>query len=257
MLHPTSNRRERILNFGTYGAGKTYNWCMIRAWARRTNSPSRFYVIDADHTVEAMADGWDDFYENCTIEEPWEWDEFTDIITRFRKQGTRDDWLVVDSMDKPWESSQAGFTEKVFGKDITNFFIEQRREMDKGHPFSGSYGVNWNVINKMYAAFQNEILRFPGHVFLTAPADQVQTPNPRTGEGGDDAETLRQYQRFGVKPRGQKLLGHLPHTVLLSVDTGGGWKMTTVKDRQRERMTGEDMKDFVVQYLVRRAGWKL
>lgn len=259
-MKPGDNSRERILAMGGPGAGKTTAWVKWAQWYRKRNEEGKFFVIDTDATTERSLSGDSSWVENVEVVEPWGWDEYLATVRDFRKKAVRErnDVLVIDSVDKVWDEAQSGFTDKCFGKGIDEWFVEFRRDSEKGgSPFAGEYGVNWQVINKMYAAFMMEVARFPGHVYCTTPAVPVKIDTKGSGKG-DSKEIVNLYGRLGFRPQGQKNLSHQFHTVLLMSDAGkGDWRMQTAKDREREMMGGVEVGDWVVNYLVKVGGWKL
>lgn len=252
-MKASGGSRERILAMGSYGAGKTNSWINVAGWHKKRKEPGKFYVIDTDHTTERSMEGLE---LPATVWIPNEWPEYGAIKKQILSLAKPDDWLVIDTVDRVWDMAQEGFSEQVFGKEIDEWFLEFRKSNKSGNAFQGDYGINWQVINRMYHGFMGLVTRFPGHVFCCTPADPIQQPN-RSGEGGDSVETRNLYGRYGFKPRGQKQLGHLFHTVLLLSDLNGSWRMTTVKDRNRDRVLNEPVKDFGVEYLVKIGGWQL
>lgn len=242
---------------GPWNAGKSRAWCSIGAWLRRTGAPGRLYVIDTDRAVDRMAEEWTDFYNNVESVDAYEWSDYTDALRTFSKAATSDDWLVVDMIDQAWDAVQNHFVQEVFGKDASSFFLESRKAGDKGHPLAEGYGVNWNVINKLYASFMGGVIRWPGHVVCCTPVDSVQQPD-RSGKGGDSRDVLDLYGPFGAKPRGQKALGFQFHTILLlNHRRDDKWAFTSIKDRGRDRPVNEQLNDFVMDYLVKVAKWEL
>jgi hypothetical protein len=93
------------------------------------------------------------------------------------------------------------------------------------------------------------ILGSPAHVLLTAEQDSI---------GDRDDKKLQQlYGTYGVKPKGQKALGHTTHTVLwLKKNRTGEYALTTVKDRGRDDQEDMVIADFGKDYLMKVAGWR-
>lgn len=259
-LHKDLASRERILLYGGFGSGKSHCWGKIGEYLRRGEPMGRVFVGDTDMAAERVLEGWDDAGANIFPTDLEGWDDYMAFVVKSRAMGKADDWLVVDMVDKAWDTVQGEFVDKAFGKDIDEWFLEFRKDHPEGgHALAGSYGTNWTVINKMYQKWIMNVLRFPGHVLLISPADPVQEPG-RDGKGGDSEVVRDLYGRTGFKPKGQKSLGHQMSTVIFmqTIQTRETtWKMTSIKDRNRELMKGADNKDFVMDYLVRRAGWKL
>lgn len=165
------------------------------------------------------------------------------------------DWIVVDLIDLAWEAVQSYFVAEVFQQNIGTYFLEARKAL-KGNRLEVFDGwKDWSVINKVYTSWINQLIfKAPAHIFATAKIEPVSTKT-------DDAETLKLYGEFGVKPKGQKSLGHQFHTILLfTCMKMGDWRVTTVKERAssaRRPFAGQPLKNFPVQYLVAKAGWEL
>lgn len=263
MLQPTTPRRERILSYGGEGAGKTTQWCQVAAWYRRTSNPAKFYVLDSDGTVDAMADGWDDFYDNVVPFDVADWSDYKDSLAKAEsaRDPDRGDWLVVDRADLAWSSVQDFYVESVLEQDVEQWMIQHAKGEAKGqHPLSGEWGMNWFYINKLYQNWFVPIMRWKGHVFLTA-AEQALAKPDKKGEIREDPEVTTLYQRLGYRPQGQKNLGHGPHTVLRSINASDPrnkqWKISTIKDRQREVLSGKVIEDFVMDYLIPVGHWQM
>ena len=119
-----------------------------------------------------------------------------------------------------------------------------------GSVFSSGYGADWQVINALYGVFIFNITRFPGNLFMTSALDSVT-------EDEKDKETIRKYSKWGVKPAGQKRLGHVPADELLFQETAKGWTMTQMRGTGRPEFKNEPIANFVTDYLVGKAGWEL
>lgn len=259
-LHTDSRSRERILLMGPWNSGKTYTYCSIAAWARRTGSEAQFYIIDTDNAVDRVGEEFGaEFYNNVEIQVTIDWNVMRTALDSYIEKGKRDDFLIVDMVDKVWDRVQDHFIEEVWGKNADAFMLEYRKT-SAGNPLNeeGGWGINWQVINKLYYRFMNDMIqRWPGHVVCCTPAEQVKMPDQR-GKGGDDADIIRQYGKFGIKPSGQKKLGHYFHTIIATSESNDGWVITSIKDRGgRERLLRFPVSDFTMDYLVKVAGWEL
>jgi hypothetical protein len=239
---------------GGWGVGKSYAAVALAKYLRQTGSDAIVYVIDTTYEAER---NFIDCGDNVVIHQVEEWDDYLKVVKEIREVSRSQDWLVVDRLDEVWEKAQAGYSEKVFGKEIDEWFIEYKRDHGEGHAFSGEYGTNWGIIKRMHAAFTTEVLRFKGNVLVTTTAEPVVEPN-RDGKGGDDKDVRAEFGKFGVRPGGEKRNGFKFHTILLLAEARqGSWIYTTIRDRSREQQKGKKMTDFVVSYLVGVAGWKL
>lgn len=257
MLVSSNPAPERILSMGLWGSGKTNSWVTIARWYRNTQTPGHFYVLDTDNTTLRTLSGDDGWEQNVTVVDVMEWENLVTDTEKFFEQATREDWLVVDSIDSAWQMVQDYFTEQVFGKDSAEFFMQARLAGQAGHPLASDYGSNWQVINKLYSKWIGKVIRFPGHVYACTPAQQVSQPN-QSGKGGDSKEIRETFGRLGVRPAGQKALGFQMHSVLLMQSPSvGDYRLTTAKDRARDSIVNEPLTDFVLNYLIGVGGWQI
>ena len=257
MLTSNDPARERILSLGLYGSGKTKSWADVAKWYRDTGTPGMFHVLDTDNTTLRTLTGYPGWEANVVREDVVDWRDLTAHTEKMFDAATSDDWLVVDSIDKPWSMVQDHYIEEMFGKDADVFFLEQRKASASGHPLASDYGSNWSVINKLYQRWIGRVIRWPGHVYAATPSQQVQEPNNQ-GKGGDSREIRETFGRYGVRPAGQKALGFQFHTVLLMQSPARDeWKITSVKDRSRELLVAAPVVDFALTYLLGVAGWEI
>lgn len=259
MLHRPQRARERILLIGQWGAGKSNAWCTVASWMRRTKSPAKMYVVDTDHAADRLSEAYGEaFWENVIAEDVWDYKEILAALKKFHAlKPSRDDILVVDLIDKLWAWTQDHYIEEAFGKNASTFYMEFKKAGTDGNALSAeaAYGANWQIINSHYAELMTLIQRWPGHVIACSPAETVQAPNS-AGKGGDSKEIREAFERAGFKPAGQKGLGFQFFTVILLSPFGKAWKFQTIKDLNRGLNNGE-MKDFVMDYLVKIGGWEL
>lgn len=276
-LRPQLMTRERILGFGVQGVGKSNN---ILTLARRCPTDT-FWVVDNDYNsyMRLLETDFVDIAQRPPIvAEPPRykdvqvqvvgnvvifdldvdaWEPYTPIIGQVVRTQKRDDWLVVDSMTPTWDAVQGWFSEKVFDKGIEDYFLEvriakEKAKKDKDPSTLGAFEgwIDWPVINKQYSAFYSVLLKCPGHIYMTAETSKIEKDEAKEVKG--------MFGSYGVKPKGQKRLGHIPMTVLLlSKDRAGSWYMTTVKDRGRRELVNEPVTDFAVDYMMKVAGWQM
>ena len=257
MLISNDPAPERILALGLYGSGKTNNWATVARWYRDTDTPGHFYVLDTDNTTLRTLHGFPGWEQNVTRVDVAEWSDLTSETQKAFENAGPQDWLVVDSIDKPWSMVQDHYIEQMFGKEADIFFMEQRKASASGHPLASDYGSNWTVINKLYQKWIGQVIRFPGHVYAATPSQPVAEPNQQ-GKGGDSREIRETFGRYGVRPAGQKALGFQMHTVLLMQSPARDeWKLTSIKDRSRELLVGAPVVDFAMSYLLGVAGWEM
>lgn len=245
-IHP----RERVLAMGSPGVGKSH---AILTVARRCPD-AKMYVIDNDFAYDRLLAT--DFVDlkNVDIVPVVEWDEYIPTVREFNGKMGRDDWLVIDSMTPTWDAVQGWFSEQVFGRDIDEYFLEVRKKKAESKDGKKTLGaldgwMDWPVINKSYYKLYAELMKCPGHVYLTAEVQSISDD--------DDKQVKGTFGPYGVKPRGQKRLGHVVQTVLLmSKSRVGEYSLTTVKDRGRVEMEGRRVEDWSKDYLVGVAGWR-
>lgn len=252
-LRPKISPRERILTFSTFGAGKSNALLTI---ARKCPTDT-FHVLDNDFAYERLlatdfADLSNVHVTNCD-----EWQDYIPTIKRIGGDMGRDDWLVLDSTTATWDAVQGWFVEQIHGESIEEYFMEVRakkaanRNSDKKSLGALEGWMDWPVINKQYVRLYNALLNVTGHLYLTAELTVLGS------ESDEDRETKALFGPHGVKPKGQKRLGHIPHTVLLlSKSRTGEYRMTTVKDRGRREVEQEPVTDFSKDYLMRLGGWR-
>lgn len=250
MLKP-KGRAERLLLVGSWGAGKTNSYMTIARWLAQTESPAQMFVIDPD--FKARLDPNADLSNLHIYDELEHWVDYKNVAIKARAEAVkgRNDWLVVDMCDKIWNAAQAGYTEMAFGQDVDDFYVAWRKEDTKGgNPFNADWGKDWQAINRLYDTFMYNVTRFPGHVLLTT------SPEPMR-EDEKDKEVIRLYGKWGIKPAGQKRLGHLAADCLLLSQSGSGWVYSQMRGTGRQDFKNEPLRDFVMDYLVGKAGWEL
>lgn len=255
--------RERILGFGHEGSGKS---SAILSVARRCPN-SKFWIIDNDNSYDRLLEtDYQDVWAQGNILFAGEhfgklplndWDNSVLAIAQATNQMSRDDWLVVDMTSKLWPQVQDAFTDKIFGKDIDDYFLHVRKLKANAGDDKKSLGAfdgwkDWPVINNMYnKGVAEKLLNCPGHLYCVAESNKLSE---------DDDKGMRDlYGMFGVKPAGQKRSGHIMQTVMFFArDTRAQeCKMTTIKDRGRGLWTDGVFTDFAVDYLVNTAGWQV
>jgi len=252
---PKMRTRERILSFGVQGVGKSN---AILTVARKCPDVT-FHVIDTDYS-ESYARALDSEYEGLenveiTRVSPDDWENMIPAIDAINAKMGVDDWLIFDSMSPTWEAVQEWFIERVHGQSIDDYFMDVRmkKENTKGKD-SKALGalegwMDWPVINKVYFRLYKQLMATPGHLYMTAEQVAVNDDEGREIKG--------LFGPYGVKPRGQKKLGHLPQTVLLfTKNRAGEYAITTIKDRNRAELESQPIEDFMRDYMVKIAGWR-
>jgi AAA domain-containing protein len=255
MLHSPHRTPERILAMGPPGTGKTRAWLSIARLAKKTGSDARFYVIDSDGTVDRLIDEeFPELGEMVVAEYVETWPEYAAALEKFQSDLEVGDWLVVDMITPAWDAIQTDYLHNTYGWKGTRaeYFADLRA---KGKDADGL--INWSVVNGEYKPWQQQVLvslpmKRKIHSFVTAGSKVLSKKDL------EDKQTKLNYGPAGVKPEGQKQLGHLPHTVLyFTARKVGDWRIDTVKDRGREPHDQTEMKDFALTYLLKTAKWVL
>lgn len=290
-LRPKLSARERILGFGVQGTGKSNALLTI---ARKCPTDT-FYVMDNDYGsyIRLLETDFTDIMAREPTEDigkleeeiekeaskahkqapssvvihgnvvvfdidMYDWEPYLVVTPVVVRRMSRDDWMVVDNLTVPWDSVQNWYTEKVFDQGIDEYFLEARikkassknqkeRESSSLNALEG--WVDWSVINPQMFKFYATLLKCPGHQYWTAETAKL--------DKDEDKEVRAVYGPYGVKPKGQKKLPHMPHTVLLMTKSRAGeYELTTIKDRGREELVGVECGNFVVDYLQKVAGWR-
>lgn len=257
MLNNPLGVSERILAFGPQGSGKTANVLMVAKFAKLSGSDAIFYIADTDAALPRMLIGQYAGLDNLRIIPCYVWsdlEKFGFTVASARPQ----DWVSVDFIGSAWQMVQDHFTREVFNQSPGNYFLEVRRKQgsDTGSSLGAFEGwVDWPVINALYRQTVHPILfQSQANVYATAKVDDLSDPRKPT----EDSTTRQLFQRFNVKPVGQKDLPYQFHSVLLTGrDASGGFTLNTIKDREREEVRGLVVGNFVTDYLVKIGGWKL
>lgn len=273
LLYPTRNSRERILNFGVEGTGKS---AFILSLALRYPF-GKFYVIDTEYgNYEALMAGgtandqtiFQQLHPDnggnvyVTDVDMDDWAAMKEAVQKINTDMVRDDWSVFDSMTPTWDACQEWYTQQIFGKDMDEYFMfarQQKQQLEDSDPKvkkTKNLGAldgwrDWGVINPQYFGLYKLLLKCPGHIYWTAEQTKI------SDEDDSDEETKKLYGTVGVKPKGQKRLGHMTHTVLRATKTmTGEWQMNTIKDRGRAVMERVQVNDPAMDYFFRVAGWR-
>ena len=238
---------ERILLMGPPGSGKSEQLLNVASYLEELGIP--MYVIDLEDKIDAMLLNRDDPPQNMILYTTFNWDEpnkgglkqiTNDIISKV-KPG---DWIGVDRVDLSWPMVQRWFTQEKYNESLAEKLMDTSKQMTKKSMFIPRFDQgSWQVINEQYEEFINKILYLSRcNILLTS------------GIKGLDENSPLDIGRLGVLPRGQKELGHQPHSLFLLFQTKGGggraWRISTDKDlKKREYFEREELYDFSLQYL--------
>lgn len=247
----SNGRPERLLLVGSWGSGKTTAYMTIAKMLDLTGSPAQMFVVDPDYKAHLDPNAG---LPNIHIYDDLEhWTDYKSSIRKCRSSAEkgRGDWLVVDMFDRVWSAAQAGYVEMTFGQDVDEFYVAWRKEDTKGgNPFNADWGKDWQAINRLYDDFVFNVTRFPGNILMTTSPEPVR-------DDEKDKEIIRLYGRWGIKPAGQKRLGHLAADCLLLTQSKDGWSFSQMRGTGREDFRNEPLRDFVQDYLIKRASWSL
>lgn len=254
--------RERIIVMGLTGSGKSYQWLKMAEKLLPTGSV--FRCLDTDDAITYMLETQFPHLlprngGNVHVQLATDWNELKEGSKfLFTPDIKDDDWAIVDMADAPWENVQKYFTSEVFKEDIGEYFLQVRKEIQASKKKVSSVArealagwTDWAVINKLYSDWITPIVyRLKCHLYMA-------TKTQRLGDR-DDPDIKELYSERGVRPSGQKHLGHQAHTILLLIPGKGKWYITTVKDRAgRPYFEKTLLSDLHLQYLVAKAGWPL
>lgn len=259
MLRAGSGRRERILIYGRSGAGKSAAWQDIAVWADNTDAPTRIYLGDTDFAYDAVADIPEiASHVTATNLDVNEFDKWLPWAIETKSKVERDDWVVVDMVDKAWLGAQTHFWYQMSGGDpLADVYLRNQKAIeskgDEGDYMGGAHGANWGIINKYYGAFFQQVISMPCHVMCIAPAKEIRA---------DSKPEERDQWKVGWAPQGQKDLAHGFHTVLFAAETPIKYIYTTIRERgpigvkKRDMLKGVGVEGFVETYLFQVAGWR-
>lgn len=254
--------RERIVTMGGTGSGKSYQW--LKMAEVLLPSGAEFYVIDTDEAIPFMLETqfphlMPENGGNVHVKPAFDWPNYKEALEWSLGSAVDKDWLVGDMVDNAWSAVQRHFVGEVFDESMGDYFLEVRKKIQESGKTSKSImrdvfkgWVDWPVINRLYDDWMLPLVyQAKCHVYLTTKAQPV------TAE--DDPSVKLAFGELGIRPSGQKNLGHQCHTVLLFVYKGEeNWEVTTAKDRGgRKYFRKTKLTSLYKQYLVAKAGWSL
>lgn len=263
-FHPTLTARERILGIGNFGSGKTEAHLAIADRLQSSTEDGepvpQCFVLDTE-AKQATRRSLEAGYPHLKNVQCWKTSEWADyqknvtkalsLCTRYENQygeETSDDWLVIDMGGDAWGKVQEFYIEEVFGKDPDEFWFNARTSGKSGSPLDGR--KDWGTINRLYYAWINKAIQFPGHVYVTAKAEPLNLDN-------DSKEVKELYGAYGVKAVGQKYLGFMFHSTLwFQQPKPGTYALTTIRDDHRELLEQAPCASFPVSYLMKTAKWR-
>lgn len=251
---------ERILVMGSPGCGKSN--AMLKV-ARR-NPDNHFYVLDNEGSSfqTLLEEEYQDVLGNGNVTiyplDANDWEGHIAALKEVKAKMGRGDWVVIDMMTATWGAVQNWFTDQVFNQDIEEYFLEVRKMKknkaqgeSKQKPLAAFEGfMDWSVINPTYQKLYTLLLSMPGNVYATAEVAKIAEEEDR------DVNAI--FGSYGVKPKGQKRMGHVFSTILLFKKSKvGDYSMTSIKQRGREEFENVKFDDWSLNYLVRYAKWTI
>lgn len=246
---------ERILVLGPAGSSKTTGLLNIAKFAALTGSDAQFYIGDSDSSLPRMMTGYPTIQDRVHITSLYDWNDYKSFGHLVAQRARSQDWVSVDFISNAWSTVQQQFVESIHGQGMGDYFVFQRKADKK--TLEG--WTDWNVINAMYRDWIKPLI-FKGryHLYCTAMADQLSGGNKPT----EDKAVRDLFLPYGVKPAGQKELPFQFHTLLLAgksqmVGQPVKYTLTTVKDRERQEVSGLQVTNFTMDYLVNIAGWQV
>src|SRR5438105_5681472 len=151
MLDTPNAARERVLLMGSYGSGKSYARVALWRWLVGTGAPGRLFVVDTDASCEREAlELGEQYLPSIALQPAYEWGDFQ-VVGDWRQHATRDDWLIVDRVDKAWTAAQDDIIQRMFGVDAAELFVEHQAKAGKGRPLPNSHAARGDAIKRGYA----------------------------------------------------------------------------------------------------------
>ena len=244
--------KERILLMGAPGSGKSEQLINVASYIQEFKLP--MYVIDCEDKLSAMLENRDDSPDNIKLHVALSWEEpenkryegFKEAANDILKKVKPGDWIGLDRIDLSWSFVQRWFTKEKYNESLSDKLMEVSKEMKKKSMFVPRFDQgSWQVINEQYES-----------VIVSLLFDSRCNILMTSGIKGIDNDSPLDIGRYGVLPRGQKELGHQPHSVfLLTQEKVQGekrweWFVSTDKDlKKREYFDKEPLFDFATQYL--------
>ena len=251
--------REKILLMGPPGSGKSHQAVKVVKLLEDYNVP--VFIIDLEDKMGAMLEAMGAMPKNLLLYKAFEWTEeeakdsdggLLEVMTSIEKESNPGDWIIVDRVDLTWNMVQRWFVREKFKMDLASKMVEKSKSMTKGSMFMPVFDQgSWQVINENYEGFIHRLLyRSRCNILVT------------TGiKGADQSSPVDIYGNLGVLPRGQKEIGHQPHSVFLlgmrsEYDANTRkynltWNITTGKDLPgRDYFDKEELDDFAIEYLA-------
>ena len=226
---------------GSPGTGKSLQIIKVCEYI----APTKMYVIDMEDKLEAMLQPTG-IPKNMVLQVAFDWEEVKVALELVEKAVKPGDWIAFDRIDLTWPAVQRWYAQEVYHEALADIMIDKVKASEKKNTMLAQRfdKGGWQRINEEHETLMLKILyKSRCNILLTSGIKA-------TGEG-----ILDIYGNIGVIPRGQKELGHQPHSVFLLHQRKTGpkttvWYATTAKDLPgREYFDSEELYDFALQYL--------
>jgi len=247
--------KERILLMGPPGSGKTYQLVKVALYLEELGIP--IYAIDLEDKLEPMVLGLvERIPSNMKLYTAFSWEELKtgyvkdnahikSVLNEIEDLVKPGEWIAIDRVDLSWPIVQRWFTQQKYNEELADRLMEKSKQLKGSSMHIPRFDQgSWQVINEQYESFILSILyKHRCNILLT------------TGiRGADENNPLDIYGSLRVMPRGQKEIGHQPHSVFLLTQEKVGrsitWRITTGKDLpNRELFERDELLDFSISYL--------
>lgn len=245
--------RERVLIMGPPGSGKTFQLLKIAEWVHE-DLKKPVGIIDLEDKISAFLEstyGEIPKWMNLKVaveREKSQWETLTEIV---KSLGVPPEgWILVDRMDLSWPAVQRWYTRQKYDEELADRMLAISKSMKKAAMFTPRFDQGaWQVINEAYeSCIMGLLYKARCNVVFTTGIRGVEENSPQDIFGN-----------LGVSPRGQKEIGHQPHSVFLLLQRRVGkdlsWEIITAKDLpNRERFDVSPLFNFAQQYFVGTCG---
>jgi hypothetical protein len=282
-LQSTSRSPEKLLVCGGGGTGKTrgavdiLKRCLLDGQTMRVvDNENAFPVhlealgmgcreewvstgVQNDRVQWERVPEWEDPDSNIIRWFCQDWHSHREAIGNVCRDGQRGDWGVIDTISQPWEDVQSWYVQQITGGTPMSDWLVGNRvgQIEAGKGNDGGNGAmlgEWKPINAQWKDYvRNPVIRAKSHLYIAAHIKTINTER-------DSADVKSLWKGLGFKADCQKAVPRDVRTVLGLEENrgaGGGWKITSVKDWERELLLRAELKSIPVTYLMGVAGWKI
>lgn len=234
---------ERILLMGSPGSGKSTQLLHVYDYVTELGVP--MFLIDAEDKLGAMLEASGRAEVKPYV--AFDMEGLDEAAKQISEQVKPGNWLGIDRVDLIWAWAQRWYTQQKYDEDLASHMLQQAKSMKaKSSRYIPRFDQGaWQVINERYESmFLKLFYQLRCNVILTSGIRST----------GQEESPKDIFATLDVMPRGQKELGHQPHSVFLLEE----------RRKQHERLffisTGKDLSnrgyffeeplfDFSLQYL--------